>query len=177
MIIDIICLLLVIVAFIKGMSKGLVLAVFSFLGIIIGLAAALKLSTVVAVWLQGNTHIGARWLPVVSFAIVLVAVILLVRWCAALIQAGMDMVMLGWLNKLAGACLYTALYLAVFSVLLFFAEQTRLLKKETIQQSVCYKWVEPWGQVVVNSLGKLIPLFKDMFTQLENFFGAMAGKT
>lgn len=176
MVIDIICLVLVVLAIIKGISKGLVLAVFSFLGLVIGLAAALKLSVVVAGWLQGNTHIGARWLPVLSFAIVLLGVILLVRWCAALIQAGLNLAMLGWANKLAGVCLYIALYLMVYGVVLFFARQTALLKNETINQSVCYSWVEPWGQMAVNGFGKVVPVFRDLFTQLENFFGSMARK-
>jgi membrane protein required for colicin V production len=48
MIIDIIFLLLMIFAVMKGMRNGFVVAVFSFLGIIIGLAAAMKFSTVVA---------------------------------------------------------------------------------------------------------------------------------
>ena len=46
--IDLFFILLLIVAAFKGMRKGFVLAVFSFLSIIIGLAAALKLSATVA---------------------------------------------------------------------------------------------------------------------------------
>ncbi|RFM30478.1 CvpA family protein [Deminuibacter soli] len=176
MAIDLVCLILIVLALVKGFTKGLVLAVFSFLAVVIGLAAALKLSVVVAGWLQGNTHIATKWLPFISFIIVLLGVILLVRWCAALIQAGMDVAMLGWINKLGGICFYLALYLMVFSILLFFAKQTGVLKNETISQSICYNWIEPWGPVVMNGFGKVVPVCRDMFTQLEKFFGTMAEK-
>ena len=50
MFIDTLFLLAMIAALFKGYTKGLVVAVFSFAAIIIGLAAALKLSSAVAVW-------------------------------------------------------------------------------------------------------------------------------
>ncbi len=177
MIIDIILLVLVVLALLKGLQKGFVLAIFSFAAVIIGLAAAMKLSVVVAGWLQSSTHISARWLPVISFAIVMIGVVLLVRWCAKLIEAGMNMALLGWLNKLAGICLYVALYVTVFSVLLFFAKEIQLLKPETIGQSRCYHFIEPWGPFAINGIGKLVPVFKDLFTQLEQFFASVAPKS
>jgi membrane protein required for colicin V production len=70
MIIDIIFLLLLAIAVIKGITRGFVVAVFSFLAIIIGLAAAMKLSYIVANWLQGFFQYGKAWLPFVSFLIV-----------------------------------------------------------------------------------------------------------
>lgn len=176
MIIDIIFFILLVLALFKGLRKGFVLAVFSFAAVIIGLAAAMKLSALVAGWLQNSTHISAKWLPVISFAIVMIAVVLLVRWCAALIQAGMDMALLGWLNKLAGVCLYAALYITVFSVVLFFAREMHLLKPETIEQSSCYHFIEPWGPYAINGIGKLVPVFKNLFEQLQQFFASVAEK-
>ncbi len=64
MFIDIIVFILLIIAVFKGLSKGLIVAVFSFLGFFIGLAAALKLSTIAASYLGKNVSISERWLPV-----------------------------------------------------------------------------------------------------------------
>src|SRR5260221_11708556 len=115
MLIDVILLFLMIFAIIKGLRNGFIIAVFSFLGIIIGLAAAMKFSTVVAGWLKNSTNLTSVWLPFLSFAIVMIGVILLVRLGALFIQKTLDMVMLGWLNKLSGIVLYDALYITVFS--------------------------------------------------------------
>src|SRR4030095_15282083 len=115
MIIDFVFLILLVLSVIKGMSRGLVVAVFSFLAIIIGLAAAMKLSYIVANWLQHSFNTGKQWLPVLSFLIVMIGVILLVRWIAKLIQAAVNFSMLGWLNKLGGIAFYLLLYLSVYS--------------------------------------------------------------
>jgi membrane protein required for colicin V production len=174
--IDIIFLILLLLAVFKGMRKGFIVAVFSLLAFIIGLAAALKLSAVVALWLQSNTNVNGRWLPFLSFIIVMFCVTLLVRWCAALIEKAIDMAMLGFINKLAGIILYAVLYVIVYSVVLFFITKMNLLKPETIAASMSYGFIEPWGPKIINTFGAIIPLFKDLFIQLENFFSNVAQK-
>ena len=86
MVLDIIFVVILILAIIKGLRRGLIVGIFSFLAIIIGLAAAIKLSAVVAGYLGDATSISQRWLPIISFAVVFIIVILLVRLGAAAIQ-------------------------------------------------------------------------------------------
>ncbi|HMW27400.1 MAG TPA: CvpA family protein, partial [Ferruginibacter sp.] len=66
MLIDLAFGVLMLLAIFKGYQKGFVIAVFSLLAFIIGLAAALKLSTVVAAYLHDSTSISVRWLPLVA---------------------------------------------------------------------------------------------------------------
>src|SRR6478609_11599101 len=170
MIIDIIFLLLMVFALVKGYRNGFVVAVFSFLGIIIGLAAAMKLSTVVAGWLKDSTSISAAWLPFLSFLLVMIGVMLLVRLGAKLIQSAMELVMLGWLNKLSGIVLYAALFITLYSVLLFYASKLQWLKPEVLQSSQVYAFVQPWGPKAIGLFGAVIPWFKGMFEELSRFF-------
>ena len=177
MIIDITFLLFMILAIYKGLSKGLVVGIFSLLAFIIGLAAALKLSAVVASYLGKNVVSATKWLPVISFLLVFIVVILLVGLGARLIKKTIDLAMLGWLDSLGGMVLYIIIYTIIFSVLLFFAEKIFLLKPDVIESSVVYKYVSPWGPKVINNLGKMIPVFKDTFSQLEGFFASLAHKS
>ena len=78
MFIDIIGLILLVWATFKGLRNGFVVAVFSFLAFIIGLAAALKLSAVAAEYLGSNISIGERWLPFIAFALVFFVVVLFI---------------------------------------------------------------------------------------------------
>ncbi len=110
MVIDILFVSLLLMALIKGYRKGFIIAVFSFLSIIIGLAAGIKLSVVAANWLQNNTSVNPRWLPALSFILVMLLVGFLVRWCALLIEKTFELAMMGFINKLAGILLYAALY-------------------------------------------------------------------
>ena len=177
MIIDTAYIVLLLLAVFKGYRKGFVVAVFSFFAIFIGLAAALKLSATVANWLGKSTGIGERLLPIVAFAIILIGIMMLVRFLAALFQKTLQIAMLGFINRLAGILLYMVLYTIIFSIVLFFANKISLLKSETIAESHLYNVIQPWGPKAINSLGDIIPLFKNLFQQLENFFGGIAEKT
>lgn len=176
MVIDIVLLVMLVMAVIKGLQRGIIVAVFSLIGLVVGIAAALKLSVLVAEWLKDSTNISSRWLPAISFLLVFVVVVLLIRLLANLIEASVELALLGWVNKIGGALLYMIIYTLSYSVLLFFLVQLKLISEKTIAESVTYSYVEPWGPVVINGIGKIIPLFKDMFTELENFFGKLAQK-
>lgn len=177
MIIDIAFILVMILALYKGLSKGLVLGIFSLLAFIIGLAAALKLSVVVAGYLKDSSGALSKWLPLISFLLVFIAVILLVGLVARLIKKTMQIAMLGWLDRLGGMILYVAIYTIIFSIFLFFAEKLFLLQPSTVQDSKVYLYVAPWGPKVMDNLGSIIPLFKDMFAELQDFFGNLAKKS
>lgn len=174
MMIDILFFILMILAIIKGLRKGFIIAVFSFLAFFIGLAAAMKLSVVVTSWLHSNTNVGERWLPFIAFALVMIGVALLVRWCALLIEKTLQIAMLGFVNKLAGVFLYCILYTLLLSVVLFYAVQIEIIKPETVAQSKSYPFIAPWGPKAINLFGDIIPLFKNMFHQLEDFFDGVA---
>jgi membrane protein required for colicin V production len=174
--IDIVFAVLMVIACIRGYKKGLIIALFSIIAFIIGLAAALKLSAVVAQWIDGHTSVAAKWLPFISFAIVFFAVVLLVNWGGKLIEKTFQMALLGWLNRLGGIVFYAALYIIIFSVFLFFADKIQLIEPATIQASKTYSFVQPWGPFVINGFGKIIPIFKDMFTELESFFDTISNK-
>ncbi|MEP6711321.1 MAG: CvpA family protein [Ferruginibacter sp.] len=170
MLIDIVFLLLMLLAFIKGLRKGFIIALFSIVGFIVGLAAALKLSAVVAQKLSSNLNASGKWLPALSFLLVFIVVVILINLGARLIQKSFEMVMLGWVNRIAGLILYALLYSILFSIFLFYATQLHFIKTETIAASQAYPYLQPLGPKVINSLGTVIPFFKDMFSSLEQFF-------
>ena len=174
MLIDIIFAVILVIACLKGFQKGLILAVFSILAFVIGLAAALKLSTVVAGWLGSSTGIAAKWLPLISFILVFFGVVILVRLGGALIEKSFQAVLLGWANRLGGIIFYALLYLFIFSIFLFYADKMGLLKPATIEHSQTYPFISPWGPKVMDAIGSLLPVFKDMFADLGKFFDNLA---
>ena len=176
MLIDIIFAVLLVIACIRGYQQGLVIALFSVIAFIIGLAAALKLSTVVAHYLEGSVNVSARWLPFISFLVVFLIVVLLVRLGGKMIEKSLQLVLLGWLNRLGGILFFAAFYIIIFSVFLFYAEKMHLIQPSTIQSSQTYSFIQPWGPKLINGFGDLIPWFKDMFSDLEKFFESLQGR-
>jgi membrane protein required for colicin V production len=176
MLIDIIYVVILILAVLQGYRRGLIVGLFSLIAIIIGIAAAMKLSAVAAGFIGKNINVSKEWLPVISFALIFLLVVLLVRLGAKAIEKTVQIAMLGWVNRLGGIVLYIIIYTIVFSVLLFYAEQMKLLQQETIDKSVTYSFVQPWGPRVINGFGSLIPVFKNVFGELEDFFDKVATK-
>jgi membrane protein required for colicin V production len=174
MLIDFIFAVLIIFACLKGFRKGLIVAIFSIIAFIVGLAAALKLSTLVAAWLQNSTNLSVKWLPFISFAAVFIVVVFLVNWGGKLIQKTFETILLGWVNRIGGVILFAVLYTIIFSIFLFYAVKINLLQDAVIQSSVTYAFIKPWGPFVIDGFGSFIPIFKDMFAQLGNFFEKLA---
>jgi membrane protein required for colicin V production len=176
MFIDIVCLVLLVYAVFKGWRNGLVVAIFSFLAFVIGLAAALKLSTVAAAYIGRHTNISERWLPFLAFAAVFLIVVLLIRLGAKAIEGFLQVAMLGWANRLGGVILYCLLYLFVFSVILFYADQLHLIKPDTMETSVAYPYLHPLGPKIIDAFAYILPWFKNMFAELTQFFQDLPSK-
>ncbi len=174
MILDIVYAVLLVLAVFKGYRRGLIVAVFSFLAILVGLAAALKLSAVVAGYLGTATNLSSAWLPFVSFLVVFTGVVLLVRMGANAIESTVEVVMLGWLNRLGGILLYMAIYTLVYSIFLFYGKQLELIRPETVNASLCEPYIAPLGPKVIGAIGSLLPWFRDMFDELTEFFNTVS---
>lgn len=176
MFIDIIVVVLLVIAIFKGLRKGLIVGVFSFLAIIIGLAAAIKLSAVAASYLGDNVNISQRWLPVIAFVVVFFIVVLLVRLGAKALESIARVAMLGWLNRLGGVFFFSLIYLFIFSIILFYGSNLNLLNKETAQHSIAFPYLQPLAPKIINVLGSVLPFFKNMFVELSSFFENLSHK-
>jgi membrane protein required for colicin V production len=168
--IDLVWLFFMAMAAINGFRKGLVGAAFSFAAFFIGLAAALKLSAIVAVYLKASFDNYSAWWPVIAFILVFLLVSGLVKLAAGVVEKTLDFVMLGWINKLGGFLLYAIMYTLIFSVVLFYFDQIMHISEQVKQQSKVYAYIEPWGEWTMNTLGNLVPWFKDIFKDMEEFF-------
>ncbi|HEY4335025.1 MAG TPA: CvpA family protein [Puia sp.] len=171
MAIDILFIIFLLLAIIRGLRHGFIIAVVSTAAWIIGIAAAIKLSAVVAGYGKTHTHLPPRWLPVLAFLLVFLAVVIGLHAIAKLIEKAVDLAMMGWLNKVMGVLLYAFLFITTLSVLLFYAVQVHLISSQTVSASVTYPYISPWGRVTIDEFGKFVPWFEGMFVQLEDFFG------
>src|SRR5688572_17713886 len=131
MLLDVIAIALLILAVYKGLRKGLIVALFSFIAFIVGLAAALKLSALAAGYIGETISISEKWLPVIAFILVFLIVVLLIRLGVKLIEKFVQVALLGWLNRLGGVFFYILIYFFIYSILLFYGAQLGLIKSET----------------------------------------------
>lgn len=174
--IDIAFLIILAMAAFKGFSRGLIMAVFSFAALFIGLAAALKLSSVVANYFKDSDALPSHWWPVIAFAGVFLAAVFIVKAAGGLVEKTVQLALLGWVNRIGGFLVYAVLYTLLFSVALFFLTQLEVVTDAAKGKSMVYSYIEPWGPWTIAGLAKVIPAFKDVFADLQEFFAQAGNK-
>jgi membrane protein required for colicin V production len=148
MLIDLLFLGMMAVAVFKGIRNGLIVAIFSIVGWILGIYAAFRFADVAAAYLKGFLEISPKTLYIISFIIVFLIVILLVHLGAKLIEKTVELAFMGWVNRIGGVFFYVLLYTLIFSVMIFFAEKFKLVSEETIASSRVYPWVKPLALII-----------------------------
>lgn len=176
MLIDAIGALLLLAACIKGWRRGLVMSFFSLVAWLIGIMAALKLSAIVAVKMQDHFSSLGKWLPFLSFLLIFISVALLIRLGGKLIESAAETVMLGWANRLAGAALFVCLYACLYSIMLFYLLKLGIFSEQGSAGSLLYPYLAPIGPALAESVGSVIPVFKNVFNQLDAFFDQVSNK-
>lgn len=172
--IDILVLCVVVLAIFKGINRGLIMAVFATLSLFVGLAAATKLSVVIAPYIAKLIPVTAKYFPIITFIAVFIVVILLLRMVAKLLEKTLDVVDAGWLNKLLGVGLFLFIYLAIVSILLFYINKMGFISTEIANSSITYPLIAPWGTFILGKLGQVIPVFAEMFSSLNHYFDKAA---
>ncbi|MBC7555024.1 MAG: CvpA family protein [Taibaiella sp.] len=176
MAIDITGLIVLSLFFIRGYSKGLIVAAFSVIAILLGLLCALKLSQSFAAWLLLKGYTTTAWAPAISYVLLFTGVVLGVRLLGKLLQRVVEGVMLGMVNKLAGGVLYAFAGAVFFSSVLWISARMNMLSPELIATSKTYIFfsaIAPWFFSVA---GTLLPFAKDVFNNLQHFFDVVAEK-
>ena len=174
MVIDILVLLVVAAAIFKGYRIGLIVAVLQFVAVIIAAAAALKLGTLAATYLQEHFDVGSRYAPLLGFVLVFMLFMIGIRLLAVLLTKSSKLVMLGWLNSLGGVIFYVLLNLVLVSIALFYLTKMSVLPQEQINNSQTYPILAPLAPWIMEGIGTLIPIFKDLFNDIEGYFGEIA---
>jgi len=139
-----------VLAFIIGWKKGLVMALFGLAGWLIGLFLAFKCSAQLGSWLAERSGETGPWIPAISFFLILIGVGIAVRLLGKLVEGALQLAMLGWLNRLIGGIIYSLLALLLLLGVLHFLiswEMVEPLKNgpwRTAQEKF-QKWTEIFG--------------------------------
>jgi len=177
MYIDIIFIFLIALACYKGIKKGFIQSIFSFAAFFIGFFIATKFAATVAVYLTKHQWVNNKWIPFLSFILVLALVYVAMNLLGKIIEKSAELIMLGWFNKLTGILLYLLMYGLFYSMILYYLNQLHVLSDKQINASFFYNKLEPIAPMVINQVGNLVPVFKNMVVQLEEYFKSISNKS
>ena len=159
-IIDIIIVICCIPPLVKGISRGFVSQAASLLALILGVWLSFKFSVPVGEWLKEYLELPGTVIHVVSFALILTAVVLGLNLLAGMVEKFLEFVMLGWLNSLLGAVFALAkavLALGLIFLLLTTLNSTlELIPGKYFDESVLYEPVKNIADIVFPYIKELI---------------------
>jgi len=169
-ILDIVFAILLLLAFIHGYRKGLIHSVVSLLAIVIGIMAAVYLSELTAIYIDKWFNISSKYLPMISFMVVFISIYLLFRLLENMLEGFFKLLKLNFINQLAGAIIWSVIWIMLFSTILFYSNNAGLLSPELKNESVVYEKTEPFAPKTIETIGKVIPPVKNIFNSLQQWF-------
>ncbi len=125
-----------------GYRKGFIIEISTLAALILGLYFAFYFSDLTANFLISYIHIDQKYLAVVSFVVTFIAVVIVVLAIGKVVEKFINILMLGFINKLGGALfgiLKGALYLSILIFIInYFDSGRNIIKREAVAKSVLY---------------------------------------
>lgn len=157
---DIIILICFLPAIISGIMKGFIEQAVALVSLILGAWLAFKFSTVVSGWLQPYFEVSETVLNVISFVVILVAVVLVLFVLGKILTGVSKLVMLGWLDRLLGlvfALLKAGLIIGIL-IILFDTLNVKFefVEEKVLDESVLYGPIRDIAYMVFPYLKELL---------------------
>ena len=157
---DIIILICFLPAIISGIMKGFIEQAVALVSLILGAWLAFKFSTVVSGWLQPYFEVSETVLNVISFVVIMVAVVLVLFVLGKILTGVSKLVMLGWLDRLLGlvfALLKAGLIIGIL-IILFDTLNVKFefVDEKVLDESVLYSPIRDIAYMVFPYLKELL---------------------
>ena len=140
----------------KGFKKGIIIEVASFIALGLGVWGGMKFSSISAKYLSNAFDIAENIMPLISFAVTFILIVIAVFTLAKMLQKVVSMVALGFLNKAARALFGMLKFGLIMSVIINFTnildDQVNFVEPEMKNKSILYKPVGKVAQIIIPGL-------------------------
>lgn len=150
----------------KGFSKGLIIEAATLIAFGLAVWGGVNFHNLLSGWVHDSLGWTSTYLPLISFAIIFIGVLLIVFGVAKLLQRFVKAVSLGFVNKLAGAIFGTLKFGLILSMIIFFLEAVNksvsFMPDEIKKNSLLYGHVQKIAPTVIpglneSALNKIVP--------------------
>lgn len=150
--IDIIFAVPILWAIYKGFSKGFIIEIASLFAIVLGVYGGIHFSFYISDLLKSDSEYS----PLISFAITFLIIVIVVFLLAKLLEKSVNLLALGFLNKLAGAFFGFIKIAFIISVILIFVNKinsgNEIIPEETRKGSLLYAPVSAFAPLIIPKL-------------------------
>ena len=164
-VIDIVLGILLLIAFYRGIKKGLFVAITSFVGLIAGVYGAIYFSDYAAAYISSWFDWGTQTTQLVAFAVTFVIIVSLVALAGKFLTKIADFAALGLINKLLGGIFNLLTWAFIYSVFFMFLNSwpdlPMNISEERKENSVLYKPVASLAPMIIPHILKEVDELKN----------------
>ncbi len=143
----------------KGYSKGFIIEIASLFALGLGIWGGVKFSAISADYLSQLFDISEKLMPLISFAVTFIAIVIGVFTIAKLLQKIIKMVALGFINRLAGLIFGSLKFALILSVVINLVgvinEQIPFIDQDVQNSSLLYHPISKVAQILIPGLKDL----------------------
>jgi membrane protein required for colicin V production len=140
---DFLLLLPVVWLCIRGFGKGLIIEIATLAGLALGILAAYYFADDLQALIKDYFTFNNTWTRIVAYIIIFVLVWLVVFIIGKIVEKSVDLVAMGWLNKLLGAIVGIAKGIVLVCIILFLIEKfdpsQKVIKPNVKEKSMFYQ--------------------------------------
>lgn len=141
----------------RGFSKGLIISLATLAALILGIWAGIRFSGMASAWVGRVIHTDEKFLPAITFIVIFILILVIVHLFGKMLEKLVDLIALGWVNKLLGGLFGIFKAVLLLSVLLYlisiFDPHEKLITARTKESSFLYK-------PVASLVPRILTLFK-----------------
>ncbi|TVR84216.1 MAG: CvpA family protein [Chitinophagaceae bacterium] len=167
MIFDILFFIIILYGFYMGYKKGLIYSIFGFFALFISITLALKFGFLAAEVLNERFEIQASYLPFLGFLVIFLITLVLVYALSKIIEGFINLVFLGWLNRLTGGFLWAVILLFVYSAVLWMTNQAGFISADWKINSKTVGSSLEFAPKLMGIFGEVFPFMKSLFSDIE----------
>ncbi len=147
-----------------GFTKGIISTVFAIVSLLFGVMAALKFGPATTEFLEKAFNSQNPLMFLAGMLLTFVVVMVLIRMLSRGLEGILKSANINVINQLAGGVLLSGILIVLFSVLVWFGDQARLIDNATKTQSQTYKYIE----LIPGQAKQIAYRFKPMFEEFWN---------
>jgi len=156
-VIDIVILVFAALMVILGFRKGFIISLATLIALVLGIYAAVYFSHFASELLKRWFDISSVYLPMISFTVTFLAVLIIILLIGKLIEKLVDVVGIGFLNHIAGAILGLVKTILILSVVFFLISiadtNKKVITTEAKEKSIFYQYIEPVFPAIMKFTG------------------------
>ena len=140
----------------KGFKKGFIIEIASFIALGLGVWGGIKFSAISAKYLSEAFDISEKIMPLISFAVTFILIVIVVFMLAKMLQKIISMIALGFINKAAGSLFGMLKFGLIMSVIINFTNiinnQINFIDPEMKSSSVLFEPIGKVAQIIIPGL-------------------------